>query len=86
MRSRIMVEMNDGLCFEISFDETPDISGKEKMVITIRYVKAEGKVIERFMGFYDAFKLLERSVVLRNYALMVKLKQKLSQELFQNSI
>ena len=43
MRSRIMVEMND------------DISGKEKMVITIRYVKAEGKVIERFMGFYDAF-------------------------------
>ena len=60
VRSQIMVEINDALCFEISFDEIPDISGKEQMVISIRYVRADGKVVERFMGFYDAYEIARK--------------------------
>ncbi|KAI5406839.1 hypothetical protein KIW84_053199 [Lathyrus oleraceus] len=45
----ILHDLGDDL-FSILIDESRDISVKEQMVVVIRYVNNEGKVIERFLG------------------------------------
>ncbi|KAI5391632.1 hypothetical protein KIW84_076446 [Lathyrus oleraceus] len=45
----ILDDLGDDL-FAILIDESRDISVKEQMVVVIRYVNNEGKVIERFLG------------------------------------
>lgn len=45
----ILDDLGDDL-FAILIDESRDISLKEQMVVVIRYVNNEGKVIERFLG------------------------------------
>ena len=58
--SKIAQEIRDSFCFAISFDETPDVTHKEQMVLTVRYIDNKGKVKERFMGFYDCYSIAKK--------------------------
>ena len=39
--------------FVISMDETSNIKTLSQLTTIIRYVNAEGKPVERFLGFFD---------------------------------
>ena len=46
-------EIEDSTSFSIQVDDSTDIVHKSQCSIIIRYVIPEGKLVERFLGFYD---------------------------------
>ena len=49
-----MQEVNDGGgYFSVSADEVCDVSNKEQLVITVRYVNKDDEICEKFLGFAD---------------------------------
>lgn len=50
-KQAIAEEINQAKCFSIIVDSMPDLSHIDQLPFVFRYVRANGRVVERFIGF-----------------------------------
>ena len=66
LSSREVARINNSVCWDLSFGETPDISKKEQITIVVRFLDSKFAVQEVLLGFYDAFSLADSHSLTRD--------------------